>query len=642
VIAFAQPWALLSLLSLPVLFYLYRLRPNREDAAVSSVMFWQQAIKIRESQRNFRRLLRDLNLILLLVLAMLIGLALAQPQWRVVAQQSPDAVLILDTSASMQARSSHLGRIRFDEAKSKARQIISALPEGTRLLLMTSARYARTHSGFESDRDLLQAIVSRLEPTDEAGNPRAAFTLARTLLRSREHAQLHFVTDGAFDTPAGLATAASEFHFVGEQRENIAITRFDVRTVLQADDEYEVFVAIRNFGDESVAAPLTLLIDGIELVERNVVIEARSEVTLSLPMAGRLVSRAAVRIEFDDALEVDNAAYMAFASPAPRRILLYTPGNFYLETALAELPDTLLEVRAPLDESQSSAQIAATMRGYDVVVFDRVSPPALEAGKFLFIDVGPAGSVLDVEERTAATGVSGVGDSALMRDLDLSQVRVAKPRNIQMRTNPTTQAASQKTVQRLFWSDDAELSFSTLQPDKRVVYLGFDLLDSNLPQQTAFPLFIRRSIEWLGASSLTSVVRSDEGDTRDRRRQIPVGESFTLEFPPGTEEITIATPDGSAEAMVLTSPRYTFDNTSRAGLYQYIVAGEKNYVAANLVDESESNINRRLASQPARTVNPSGTSAGIIKYTLWPYLAWLALLLLIIEWWLWCTRHEHA
>jgi len=282
------------------------------------------------------------------------------------------------------------------------------------------------------------------------------------------------------------------------------------------------------------------------------------------------------------------------------------------------------------------------MRGYDVVVFDRVAPPPLDAGKFLLIDAAPADSAFDVEERLAATSVTGVGDSALMRDLDLSQIRVANPRNLQLSTSTGQQEATLKAVQKLFWSDDVELALSTLQPDKRVVYLGFDLLDSNFPRQTAFPLFIRRSIEWLSASSLSPVVRTVAADSRERRRQIPVGESFTLELPVGTEELSIATPDGSAEVMLLTSPRYTFANTSRAGLYQYIAGGEKNYIAANLTDESESNINRRVASRAASTLNSSTASTGIVNHSLWPYLAWLALLLLIVEWWLWCTRREHA
>ena len=646
-IAFAQPWALLSLLSLPVLIYLYRLRPKREDAAVSSLMFWQEAIKIRESQRNLQRLLRDLNLLVLLALALLLGLALAQPQWQVSAQHSQDAVLIIDVSASMGARSNTLGRTRLDEAKTTARKIIAALPEGARLLLMTSARYARAQSGFESDRDLLQTIVSRLQPTQEAGNPEAAFTLARTLLRSREHAQLHFVTDGAFDTKPGLLTAASEFHFVGDQRANAAITRFDIRAALHTENAYEIFIAVRNFAEESIAAPLTLSMDGVEIIAQDIVIEAQSELTLSLPMSGRLGKRATVRVDIDDALEADNAAYMAFASAAPRRVLLFTPGNFYLETALRALPDTLLDISAETDTST----IETTVRGYDAVVFDRVSPPQLDSGNFLFIDVAPAAMGVDIHEadneseqddskaleagqHNAVTSVTGISDSALMRDLDLSQLRVTAHRNIQTRNSVTTQ--------KLFWSPDTDLALTLLQPDKRVVYLGFDLFDSNFPRQTAFPLFIRRSVEWLTASSLTPGLQTNEADSGERRRQVPTGESFTLELPVGTEEISIATPDGSAEAIVLTLPRYTFANTSQAGLYQYNASGIRNYIAANLTDELESDINRRVPERAASAVTRFATSTGIVKLALWPYLAWLALLLLIVEWWLWCTRREHA
>ena len=198
------------------------------------------------------------------------------------------------------------------------------------------------------------------------------------------------------------------------------------------------------------------------------------------------------------------------------------------------------------------------------------------------------------------------------------------------------------TTQKLFWSAESDLALSTLQPDKRAVYLGFDLLDSNFPRQTAFPLFIRRSIEWLTNDSLAAGLQTTQADSRERRRQVPAGESFTLEFPVGTEEISIAAPDGTADAIALTAPRYSFANTSQTGLYQYNAAGVRNYIAANLTDESESDINRRVPLRPVNPVTQSVAAAGILKLALWPYLAWLALLLLLVEWWLWCTRREHA
>ncbi len=639
-IGFAQPWALLSLLVLPLLIYLYRQRPQREDAPVSTLMFWQQAIKIRDGQRSFRRWMKDINLLVLLLLALTLGLALAQPQWRTTAEYSHDAILIIDSSASMGARTGIPGRNRFDEAKRKALQIIDTLPDNTNLLVMTSARYARPLSGFESDRELLKTIVAKLQPTEESGNPAAALKLARTLLRNRQQAQLHFITDGAFDADGAVATAGTEFHFVGDRRNNTAITRFDVRTTLHDDSAYEVFVAIRNFSDATINVPFSFSMDSRVLHQQSLSIKAGHESTLSLPLSGPLGSRATATIATNDALDADNTAYLAFSSPAPRRVLLLTPGNFYLETALRELPSTTLEVNqvqaahdntTPADNTDTTIS-NARLQSYDLVVFDRVQPPPLLSGQYLLIDTKVPGSDADTVERTASATVDGIAQHALMRDLDLSQLRIAAPRKIN---------ASGPAAQPLFWSADTDLALSTLQPDLRLVYLGFDLLQSNFPRQAAFPLFIRRSVDWLTASTLTMDQQGNRAVNHERRRQVPAGESFTLTFAPGTEELIIAAPDGGAQAIALTSARYTFSETSQTGFYQYTADGVQHYIAANLTDETESAINRRLTV--AANNNPQPTArTGIVKVTLWPYLAWGALLLLMLEWWLWCTRREYV
>lgn len=647
-IGFAQPWALLSLLAVPLLIYLYRQRPQREDATVSTLMFWQEAIKIRDGQRSFRRWMKDINLLVLLLLALLLGLALAQPQWRTTAEYSQDAILIIDSSASMGARTAIPGRNRFDEAKRKALQIIDALPDNTTLLVMTSARHARPLSGFESDRELLKTIVATLQPTEESGNPAAALKLARSLLRNRRQAQLHFITDGAFDADSAVATAGTEFHFVGDRRNNAAITRFDVRTTLHGDnahEAFEAFVAIRNFSDETIDVPFSFSMDSRVLHQQSLNIKAGHELTLSLPLSGPLGSRATAAITINDALDADNSAYMAFSSPAPRRVLLLTPGNFYLETALRELPSTTLEVKQaqtaqdntePTD-STDTTMTSARLQSYDLVVFDRVQPPPLQTGQYLLIDTAPAGSNLETAERTDTTFVDGIAQHALMRDLDLSQLRIAAPRKIDTRQINDRGALNQP----LFWSSDTDLALSTLQPDMRMVYLGFDLLQSNFPRQAAFPLFIRRSVDWLTASTLTTNQQGNRAVNHERRRQFPAGESFTLTFAPGTEELIIAAPDGSAQAIALTSARYTFTDTAQAGFYQYTADGVQHYVAANLTDETESAINRRLSVAANNSPKPTART-GIIKLTLWPYLAWGALLLLTLEWWLWCTRREYV
>jgi len=270
------------------------------------------------------------------------------------------------------------------------------------------------------------------------------------------------------------------------------------------------------------------------------------------------------------------------------------------------------------------------MQRYDIVVFDRVAPPQLSSGNYLLIDTAPRGSEFDVRQRLKTTMVDGIGNTSLTQGLNLNQLRINNARQFQVDRD--------SGMQRLFWAPDTDLAVRSLQPGRRLIYLGFDLLESGFPRQTAFPLFIRRSVEWLASAGF-----EDPGlQYRERSRQVVAGDSFTLELAPGTEEMLIATPDGSAQAVVLESPRYTFTDTSKTGLYQYSIAGVRHYVAANLTDAAESNINQRVSVAASRTPPTASTLAGITRKSLWPQLVWLALALLIAEWCLWCIRRDYA
>ncbi|RMD75160.1 MAG: VWA domain-containing protein, partial [Chloroflexi bacterium] len=72
------PFGLLALLTLPVIVVLHMVRSRRRQVVVPSLLLWQQ-IPLRPSTRR-RRLRLTLLLLLHLIAALLIGLALAQPQ----------------------------------------------------------------------------------------------------------------------------------------------------------------------------------------------------------------------------------------------------------------------------------------------------------------------------------------------------------------------------------------------------------------------------------------------------------------------------------------------------------------------------------------------------------------------------------
>ena len=174
-----------------------------------------------------------------------LGLALAGPQWLTRASGRADTVLVLDVSASMKTRSGS-GRTRFDLALAEAANIVDGLPREGRMLVMTSGHKALLRTGFEADRDALRRALAQIRPGDEAGRPREALALALSLLRGRGEGRIYFLTDGAFDPGVDPGSPQVVFRVVGGPARNVAITRFDFRQELAAEDRFQVLMTVRN------------------------------------------------------------------------------------------------------------------------------------------------------------------------------------------------------------------------------------------------------------------------------------------------------------------------------------------------------------------------------------------------------------
>src|SRR5882672_8239547 len=112
-------WAI-PLSGLIILMYILKLR--RKDVIVSSTFLWRQVIRDVQANAPFQKLRKNLLLFLQLLLAFLIIFALAQPFVRATSIGGCNIVLLIDTSASMQA--TDVAPSRLEVAKSRAREIV--------------------------------------------------------------------------------------------------------------------------------------------------------------------------------------------------------------------------------------------------------------------------------------------------------------------------------------------------------------------------------------------------------------------------------------------------------------------------------------------------------------------------------------
>jgi len=619
VIQLAYPLALLSLLAIPLVLALHLLRPRRRRVVMSTTTLWQAALRDRERGRGLRRLLRNFSLLLLLASALVLGLALAGPEWLTRTSEGADTVLVLDVSASMKTRSG-IGTTRFDLALAAAADIVDGLPRAGRMLVMTSGRKALLRTGFEADRGALRRVLTQLRPGDEVGRPREALALALSLLRSREHGRIYFLTDGAFDPDVDPGSPQVVFRVVGGPARNVAITRFDFRQEFARDDRFQVLMTVRNYTDAPAVVPASVSLDDRVLFRRSLELAARDEQTLVLPFTGRAFGQAVGRIDVADDLAADNQAFAALNADDPLRVLLFTRGNFYLESVLEALPNLELVKR----DWSPAEDIARLARSHDVVVFDGVAAPRLPPGNFLLVNTVAPGLPFFDAGRVAQQDIPGRGASALMRDVDLTAVRIDEARRVVI-NDPGP------GLQRLFWSKDSDLALALLDDDLKLVYLGFDLARSNFPLQAAFPLFFSQSLAWLRPRGDGFV-----------STHIAAGSNYSIQVPASEKRVIVRMPSGDTETLAVKGGSVRFAATADAGIYRYTVGEAARYFAVTLTDARESDVNSRWAPGERREeIRPANNGAQALV-PLWPHLLVLALMLLALEWFVWTRSRNNV
>lgn len=632
-IELAQLAGLAALVALPLIIWLFSLRPKRQEVRVSSNWLWREALAERDRGVGLRKLLRSLSLLLLLIAALAIAVALARPQWLTRAEQPGDLVVIVDSSASMQTRTG--GTSRFELALERAERLIDELPESDRLALMSSASRPVLRSGFETDRLVLRERLAAIEPTDEAGRPRAALELALSLLSGRRDGRVVFLTDGAFDDSLDAGEVPLEVVAVqqgeggdagpsggSEQAVNFAITRFDVRPEIGALDRYAVLVTVRSYASADRNITLRLARDGRSIAARQLQVPAGERRSLHLVIEGRLQGRMEARIEADDDLGVDDAAYVVVPGTEPRRILQVGPPNPYLQSLFAAMPDVISERL----ENLEGRDLAALAKRYDLVVLDGLPAPALAPGNFLLFGTLPGNLPLEGAGTYVNAEVTGASAHSWLRGLDFTGISVDRGQRLQLR-----EEAEGQGIERLLWSDEHTLALGYLGDRLRVVAFSFDLRDSNLGRHAVFPLLMRSSVDWL-------VQRAGQLAPT----QIRAGEPYVILTPTPGEEVQMRLP--SAEALNLNADgrELVFTDTAQAGFYRYAINSVTRYFAVNASSEAESDVNARVRTTTLTTESFDSQAAegAVVIQPLWSWLMLMALALLSIEWVLWARARR--
>jgi len=599
----------LSALAIPIIL-LYMLKLRRVQTPVSSTMLWQKILREKQANTPWQKLKRNLLLFLQLLILAALVFALARPALQTKVIASGAIVVLLDASASMNA--TDIVPTRFEAARKSAQELIDALSGDAAMTLILAGVAPQTLAAAETDKSILKSALNNAQPSHGAADWRAALALAAGSSRNQNKPVFIILSDGGLPTE-NLPALPGDVRYlpIGLSQENLAISAFALRPL---NGSARLFVEVRNYGNKDRAATLSLYLAEELLLARQMNLPAHGSASLSLDNlpGGASIYRAQISSADSSApldfLPLDDTAFAVYQPAAARRILLVSQGNLFLEQLLAALPGAQ-SFRA-LPNSSGALQLPA--QPFDLYIFDGDLPAQLPKGNLLLINP-TSNELFEVGAEYKDIVEMNVRDHALTRFVDWRNVHLLQARAAQLPA----------WMFPLIEADSHSLVFAGEQNGRRVAALAFDLRQSDLPLQIAYPILFSNLINYLSPPA-----------SFDASRALRPGESLSLFLPAEVERAVIASP--SNMLYTLAPGQTIFTQTDELGYYAAnLISGESSrveYFAVNLFDADESNIAPRADLQiGTQTIAPAlAAQQGLLE--IWKWLAAAALILLMIEW----------
>jgi Ca-activated chloride channel family protein len=607
---FLAPVAFAFALTIPVVVVFYLLKRKRVVKLVPSTLLWQKFLAETQASAPFQRLRKNWLLILQILLLLLAILALSRPYFAAKMKPAELRVIILDASASMQARDESPSR--FEKARNDALKWVDSLAGNDQMVVLQAGANTEVKQSATSEKAALRRALQACACSDSQTRLVPALRMAESLVRDQRSAEIHLFSDGA---ATGLEEFENKalplvFHKTGNSSVNLGITALDVRANPENAHQRAIYVNVANSATNSLSSDLELLFETRVLETRHITVnpgEASPQIFVADQSRDGVFT---VRLTGKDLLSTDDEASIVSMLPRPAKVLLVTRGNRLLEKALRAVPAVELAVANSLTDPAT---------GFDLVVLDGVEPITWPAGNVLAIKVRNPKWVPEVQSLEAPAIVDWKTSHPLLRYAGFDNVQVVQ----------SLAAKVPSWAVSLVDSPQASLMLAGDLARQRVVWIGFDILESNWPLRVSFPIFIANAVEWLNPAN-----------EKGAQLMVKAGDPFRLALAGPQKTAQVRLPGGETVSLQLDpkASELVFGDTARRGEYHLRLATNEVTFCVNLLDAFESNIKPKDELQLGKYTKVAATTTQRANMEVWRSFAGIGLLLLLFEWWYYHRR----
>ncbi len=589
-IQFDNPFGWYAFSGLAALVLMYMIRPKMIDVKIPSLMFLMKQKGTREKSTFLKKFTTNLLFFLQFMLIALLASAAVSPLITTTYDSTAEnTVLVLDVSASMQAKDDT--QTRFDKALTAAKKYIRGT---TSIILAEGVPLIVLDKGSESKA---KEILSHLKPKETSTNLGDAMILANDLIGGTGQSQLDgrvivisdFIwTEGADPEviKAMLESRGLVVDFINAaegaaaqkgERGNIGFVSLDAGNV-------ETTIGVKNyFGkDKDVVVEVTNENNPPKLFQKRIL--ANSLEAVSFPTLGGVTIATLKNAAGSDALAGDAVAadnYLFISNPKKggiKVLILSNKQSKFLKTAFEASGGVVVT------EAEPPIIPRITPEAFDIVVFNQVDPSKIltgtvddlrafvQSGKSLIIayqeDLGmlKLGELLPVtlKESFGESPVAKAVENQFTKDVEFGSVKKhysAEADNTTIVFATATTSGSPLIALKTYTSGGKTGGKSGARNNGKIMYYGIDDLQSDFKNAPSYPIFWNGILNFMvGVESLSNFNHK-------------TGKVFAFD-----RELAIQTPHAG-----ITTSKLIMDN---AGIY--VITDAKH--AANMVDEKESDV----------------------------------------------------
>jgi Ca-activated chloride channel family protein len=607
----AVVWA--GLAAAALWLYLHHRRPQHRK--VSTLRFWASVQPISQPRR--RKLREPWAFLAQILFLLLLVLALANPRWGP-AFEGRSVAIVFDASIWSQARPA--GEPAWiDRERAEALRVLDSLPGGDRVLLLRAEADAPPILPFTTDHAALRRAILEAQPSSVAADLPRALQMGRAALGGARRGLLVYVGPGLVDP--GQARSLDEFRaevessdnrgvqpqflvrLVGDWAsvQNRGITRLSLRRDAAQPDRWRLLTQVKNYGNEKADVVLAFSVNGQPLGRRKVSLApngvANPEDEFSWDQGGMLQAE----ISPSDALPADDRATVNIPTFRTVRVAVFASNASPLAADLVSVLSSNPYVQGQVLPPELSAKISP-----DIAIYQGVNLPTQPEFNSIWFLNGPP--------------LAGSRPQRVIRWSPQHPVtRWVRTHDISVRNPATLKVQPGDSVLAYTEGDPpAPLIVAREQDGRRILIIGFNPHDSNFPLESAFPLLMAGSVEWMTHSV-------DEVADSLATGEIDLPGPATKIVAPSGKEVPFARKAADIHWLAL-----------ETGMYRIVAPGGETSIAVNppALPTQRVQLNAAEAAEVEREPLP------LAAWVMWRWLVLLALVALWLEWWLYYAARE--